>query len=356
VLGTAPYATISITVQSKTLQETYLLTASPQISQPNSTTRVIPDRPVYATASASRTTATSGTTSIPGTQANGSVLFDNSGQSTFSVPQETIFTTTSGIEVKVTQSVEVPPRSGGQDGTVTTPAVAVFAGITGNITTNAINTICCGGQVTVSNPEPFSGGVDPRIAHFVTQADLDGVKNALLGQLNRQALQQLRKELAANEVEAAPPSYDTKVFSDSAPGTKVDEVRVQVSVSARAFAYNLATVRQFAAQLLYKQATILLDGNYQLKGAPTIATPKVVQEGVDGIIYLSVPARGLWMYTFSSQQIGQWQQAVKGATPTLAETYLVSQSGVAGVQIQLPFGADHLPIAVDQIKIVLVNV
>jgi serine/threonine protein kinase len=356
VFGTAPFATISITVQSKTLQDTYLLTATPQINQPNIATRVIPDRPVFGAATASRTTATSGIKSIPGTQASGSVLFDNSGQSTFSVPKGIVFTSTTGVEVKLMQSVEVPPRSGGQDGTVSALAVAVFAGVTGNIATNALNTTCCSAQVTVSNPEPFTGGVDPHVVHIVTQADLDGVRNALIVQLQRQALQQLQKQFVTNEVEIAQPIYVTRVVSDSAPGTQVDGVKVQVSVSATTFVYNLATARQIAAQLLNKQATMLLDNNYLLKGSPTIANPVVVQQGNNGIIYLSVSARGLWMHTLSSQQIGQWQQSIKGATPTLAKTYLISQPGVAGVEIQLPFGSDHLPASVDQIKIVLVNV
>jgi hypothetical protein len=82
----------------------------------------------------------------------------------------------------------------------------------------------------------------------------------------------------------------------------------------------------------------------------------VVQQSQNGIIYLSVSAHGLWIHKFSSQQIGQWQQSIKGATPVLAKTYLVTQPGVSNVEIQLPFGADHLPASVDQIRIVLVNV
>ncbi len=355
VFGTAPFATISVTVQSKTLQDTYLLTASPQISQSNIATRVIPDRSVFGAATASRATKTSGIKSIPGTQASGSVLFDNSGRLTYSVPKGIVFTSTSGVEVKLTQSVEVPPRSGGRDGTVSASAVAVFAGVTGNIAANALNTTCCGAQVTVSNPDPFSGGVDPHVVHIVTQADLDGVTNALIVQLQQQALQQLQKQFATNEVEVAQPIIATSVVSDSVPGTQVDEVKVQVSVSARTFVYNLATVRQVAAQLLNKQAKLLLDNHYLLKGALAIANPVIVQHGANGIIYLSVSARGLWMYTLSSQQIGQWQQSIKGATPTLAKTYLISQPGVASVEVQLPFGSDHLPASVDQIKIVLVN-
>jgi serine/threonine protein kinase len=356
VFGTAPFATISVTVQSKTLQDTYLLTASPQISQSNIATRVIPDRLVFSAATASRATKTSGIKSIPGTQASGSVLFDNSGQSTFAVPKGIIFTSTTGVEVELTQSVKVPPRSGGRDGTVSASAVAVFAGVTGNITANALNTTCCRAQVTVSNPQPFSGGVDPRVVHIVSQADLDGVTNALIGQLQQQALQQLQQQFATNEVEGTQPILATNVVSDSVPGTQVDEVKVQVGVTAKTFVYSLATARQVAAQLLNKQAKMLLDNNYLLKGALAVANPVIVQHGVDGIIYLSVSARGLWMYTLSSQQIGQWQQSIKGATPTLAKTYLITQPGVARVEVQLPFGSDHLPASVDQIKIVLVNV
>lgn len=356
VFGTAPYATISVTVQSKTVQDTYLLTASPQISKPNLTTRIIPDRSVFGTALASRTTASSGTKSIPGTQAGGSVLFDNSNQSAFSVPAGIVFTTSSGVEVKLTQSVLVPPRNEGQDGTLSASAVAVVPGVTGNIAANALNTMCCGNHLTVRNPQSFGGGVDPQVLHVVTQADIDSVRNALIAQLQKQALQQLQKQIATNEVEADQPMYVTRVVSDSVPGTQVDEVRVQVSVSATAFVYNQTTARLVAGQLLIKQATLQLDSNYLLKGIPTIANPVVVQQSQNGIIYLSVAAHGLWIHTFSSQQIGQWQQSVKGATPMLAKTYIVTQPGVAGVEIQLPFGADHLPASVDQIRVVLVNV
>lgn len=356
VFGTAPFATISVTVQSKTLQDTYLLTASPQITQPDSATRVIPDRLVSGTATASRTVATTGIKSIPGTQASGQVLFDNSGQSALSVPKGIVFTSTTGVEIKLIQSVEVPPRNGGHDGTVSALAVAVFAGVTGNIAQNALNTMCCNAQVTVTNPDPFTGGVDPHVVRIVSQADLDSVKNALNVQLQRQALQQLQRQFATNEVEVAQPISATRVVSDNAPGTQVDVVKVQVSVVATTYVYNIAAARQVAAQLLQKQATMQLDNNYVLKGAPVIANPVIVQQGNNGIIYLSISAHELWIHALSSQQISQWQQSIKGATPTLAKTYLVSQPGVASVVIQLPFGADHLPASVDQIKIMLVNV
>jgi serine/threonine protein kinase len=355
LLGTAPYATISVVVQSKTVQDRYLLTASPQISKSNLTTRMVPDRSVSSIAIANRTVASSGIKPIPGKQASGSVLIDNSSRTAYPVPAGIVFTTNAGIEVKLMQSIVVPPRNEGQDGTISALAVAVFPGVTGNIAANALNTICCNNHLTISNPQPFSGGSDPHVVHIVTQADIDSVKNALFAQLQKQALMQLQKQFAANEVEAGQPTYITRVKSDSPPGMQVDGVNVQVSVSAAGFVYNLTTVRLVAAQLLQKQAELQLDSNYLLKDVPTIGNPVVVQQGQMGIIYLSVSARGIWIHTFSSQQIAQWQQSIKGATPMLAKTYLDTQPGVANVQIRLPFGADHLPASVDQIRIVLVN-
>ncbi len=355
LFGTAPYATISVVVQSKTVQDTYLLTASPQISKPNLVTRMIPDRSVNSIAMASRTVASSGIKSVPGVQARGSVLFDNSIRTAYSVPANIIFTTNAGVEVKLTQSIVVPARNEGQDGTISAPAVAVFPGVTGNIAANALNTRCCNNQLRISNPQPFSGGVDPHVVHIVTQADLDGVRNTLLAQLQKQALLLLQKQFAANEVEAGQPTYITRVVSDNSPGVQVDGVKVQISVSATAFVYNQTIARLVAAQLLHNQAASQLDGHYVLKDVLTIGNPEIVQHGQMGIIYLSVSVHGVWIHTFSSQQIVQWQQSIKGATPILAKTYLDTQPGVASVQIRLPFGADHLPTSVDQIRIVLLN-
>src|SRR6266567_882581 len=94
---------------------------------------------------------------------------------------------------------------------------------------------------------------------------------------------------------------------------------------------------------------------YQRLGMPTVITLRVLQQGQNGLIYLSVSVHGHWVYAFSVKQLGQWRQSVKGASSTLALAYLNAQAGVAAVRIQLPFGSDHLPASIDQIKIVLVT-
>src|SRR5205823_3473623 len=197
---------------------------------------------------------------------------------------------------------------------------------------------CCGGRVSVSNQEPFTGGVDASVVHVVTQADLNGVKNALSAKLQQQALQQLQKQLQANEVLAGKPTYNIKVSPDNPVGAQANQVKVQVIVSARVAVYNGETARQVAAELLSKQAMQAADNtNYQLSGMPSVATPLVEQQGQDGKVYLSVSVHELWVYHFPSQQLVLWRQTIRSTTPALALAYLNAQTGVAAVHISLPF-------------------
>jgi serine/threonine protein kinase len=355
ILSASPTATISVTLESKTEQNTFILTASPQTREPNASTRVIPDRMVRGTSMGNRVVPTSGTKSLAGTQASGTVLFDNSSHTAVYVTQGIIFTAGSGVQITVTQSVNVPARHNGQDGTVSASAVAVEPGTAGDIQANALNTNCCNGQVTVSNPEPFTGGVDPQQVHVVAQADLDAVRAALSPQLQQQALQQLQGQLAAGEEKVGQPVYITKVVPDNPVGTQADQVKVQVSVLATALVYNVEMAHQVAEQLLSKQASQVLGNTYRLKGAPSFTDPIGVQQARDDVIYLSVPVRGLWIYNITDQQMSKWLQSIKGSTPTSASTYLTSQPGIVSVRIQLPFGTDHLPISADQIQIAFVN-
>src|SRR5689334_25040067 len=135
------------------------MTPNTQIIKPNLKTQINPDRSVSIIAIANRTVASSNLKPISELQASGTVLFDNSGHSAYSVAAGIVFTTSAGVEIKLTKSIVVPPRNEGQDGTISASAVAVFPGATGNIAANALNTMCCNNQLTVSNPQPFSGGV-----------------------------------------------------------------------------------------------------------------------------------------------------------------------------------------------------
>ncbi|MFL5624776.1 MAG: protein kinase domain-containing protein, partial [Ktedonobacteraceae bacterium] len=342
LLGADPTAIVSVMAQSRVMHDTYLLTASPSVKTSDVSTRVIPDRQLQAKQAASSSAATTGTTTSAGVQARGILHFVNSNASTISVPAGVIFTTDAGVQVQTIQTIDVPGRQGRQNGVITTSAVAVNVGSAGNIPAHTLNTKCCGG-LSVSNPSAFSGGVDARQEHVVTQSDVNSVSSSLRTQLQKQLTQQLLQQLHTGEVIAGQPTYTTTVSSDKPVGARADDVTVSVTVTASTIVYNRNDVNHIASQLLGKQVTQLLSNNYQLQGTPTVATPQIVKQERDGILYLSVPVQETWVYAFSKQQLNQWKSSIKGASSEAALAFLNEQAGVAAVQIHLPFGTDHLP-------------
>ncbi|GAC1313258.1 MAG: hypothetical protein NVSMB27_49280 [Ktedonobacteraceae bacterium] len=350
-LGADPTAVVTVTPQTRLLHDTYLLTASPQTKNADASTRIIPDRLMQGMASGSRNTQATGITTIPGVQARGALLLVNSSKSPISVPSGNRFISLSGVQVQTTQSVVVPARQEGTSGSATVSAVAIDVGTPGNIPANDISTYCCDGLV-VSNPFGFSGGVDARQAHVVTQADVDGVSGALSSSLQKQVLKQVLQKLGPGEVIAELPVYQSVVTPDNPVGAQVNQVSVQVTVSTTVIVYNRNVANQVAIQLLSEQAAQTLGKSYQLQSNAGVDTPRV-ETGKNGVIYLSMPVHEVWIYQFSTQQMSQWRKYIRGATQEAALAYLNEQSGVAAVHIHLPFGTDHCPSSIDQIKIEL---
>src|SRR5579863_6757668 len=314
LVGASPVATVTVTVKSQTVQDTYLLMAAPQITKSDLTTRSIPDRLLTASVSDSRTVFTSGTLTIPGTQARGTLLFDNSSHQTFSLQVGTPFMASDNVQIMLAQDVTIPPRQDGTDGTITAPAVAAAPGAAGNIASGALATTCCNNQVVVSNSQAFSDGTDPRTVRVVAQADLNSASNTLTPGLEKQALQKIQGQIGASEVKVGSPVFTIESSSNRPVGARADTVTVQVSVTATLTVYNAQTAFQMARQLLGEKAAQSPGSNYQLNSQPVVDNPIVTAQEKDGVIYLSVSVHGVWFYQVSQQQIDLWRQSIKGAT------------------------------------------
>ena len=351
-IGADPTATVTVTPQVKNLNDTYILMASPQVSKPDVATREIPARSMPGSATDSRSVQTTGSAYIPGARARGYLLFDNSSDTPITVPAGLTLATSLDVTVETTRSVEVPAQQDGQDGTITASAIAVTTGSAGNIPANTLDSRCCNG-LNVSNPVRFSGGADGHEVHAVKQSDIDGVSGPLSATLKQQLLKLLLKKLAPGEVMAQLPVYSTVVTPNYPVGTQASKVTVKVTVSTSVIVYNRAVAVNLAAQLLVEQAAQTLGNSYVQQGSPTVGVPHVFQQGKNGVIYLSVPVREAWVYTFSTQQLDQWKQSIRGATLNAVLTYLNAQAGVGAVQIHLPFGTDHFPAVINQIKILV---
>ena len=353
LFGTLPVATVFVTPQSKTLQGSYVLTASPKTTAPDLVTRTIPDRVLQSAANASQTVQTTGTKSIAGVQAHGNVEFFNRGN-TQVIVNPIQLTSSAGIHVQLTQPVSVPPHQDGKDGKATGIAVALNEGVSGNIAAHTLDGTCCSNGISAKNNDAFSGGVDAQVLHIVAQSDLNNVQNTLQPKLQQQVAQQLQHQLPPNETTAGEPFYTTTITSSDTVGAQVDQVQVQVQVAGRIPSYSRNVMNQVATQLLAKQAQTLGSG-YQLQGTPSVAAPHVDVHGKDGLVYLNVAVHGTWVYVFSSEQKNQWRQVIKGATSAAALAYLNTQEGVASVQIHLPFQADHFPTATSDITFNIVG-
>ena len=341
--GGAQVVTITLTAQTKHISDTFLLTALPQITQASLATRTLPDRRLTVSVNGSKSIPTSGTRTIPGTQASGTLLFSNGSTFPVTVPAGSIFSARSGVQVRLSQSVIVPRRVNGVNGTASGPGVAVQVGQSGNLAPGALNVTCCGGSLSVSNPAAFSGGSDARAEHFVAQSDVDGVKNALLTELETQATQRLDGQLQPDESRAGQPVFTVLLSASPPVGSVSTQVSVSVSISADALAYNARLVSQLASQLLGAEAAQTVGATYRQRGNLTIAPPAVEQQGQAGQLYLSIAVSGLWSYNITSSMQEQWRQAIKGASTTLAQSYLSTRPGVSAVHIALPFGVSSIP-------------
>ncbi|WP_069805433.1 protein kinase domain-containing protein [Thermogemmatispora onikobensis] len=356
LLGADPSVVITIKAQSRTLQDTYLLTAAPQVQAVDLNTRTIPARRLSASRSLTQTIATSGTRTTQGSNAQGLLLFSNHGPQPVTVPAGSTFTGTSGISVRLLTTVIVPPRQDNRDGTASGPAQAVTAGAQGNIPAGDIAQPCCGRltQLQVTNPTAFSGGSDGQTIHIVAQADLDRARQTLLPQLEHQLAEQLQAALKNGEALAGTPTYQVTLTANPPLGSQANQVRIQLQATASATAYNSTQARQLAGDLLSRQAQHALGSSYQLRPRSLSAsTPTVTAHGSRGIVYLSVTVHGTWNYQISPQTIARWQQDLRGTSSEVAQTYLRSQPGVASVDIRLPFGSQNLPQRADQIQIVV---
>ena len=354
VFGTPPIATVFVTPQTRTVQATYVLTASPRTATPDLTARTIPDRLLQSTAVGSSVVQTTGTKTVAGTQAHGVIELFNSTNTQVIVPPS-VLTTPTGIRIQLTQLVPVPPRQNGKSGTATGVAVAVSEGVGGNIAANTLNGPCCAVGIAAKNAAAFVGGVDAQMLHLVTQGDIDNAQSTLTPKLQQQVVQKLQHQVPSDETTAGEPVYTTTSSASDAVGAQVDQVQVQVRVAGSVTSYSRNMMNTVATQLLDKQATQTLGPNYQIQGNPTIGPPHVDVHGTEGLVYLNVAVHGNWLYMFTAQQKNQWLQTIKGATSAAALAYLNTQEGVGSVQIHLPFQANHFPTTNDGIRITIVG-
>lgn len=354
LLGVTPSATIRITPKFSVLENSFLLTASPQVKSTDLNARTIPDRLLNVSQEIKTVITTTGINKTTGQRASGLIRFINITKNPIPVSKNLILSSSNGIQVQLTQDNIVPPKQDNAPGHIDLPAVAIQTGQAGNIAANAISGTCCHPTLFTSNPAPFVGGVDDATAHFFSQSDLDTTKAELFSKLKQQLSNQLQHQVKNGEVMAGTPDYKIiNANTDSPVNANTDKVQLTLKVVGQVPAYQKSVATAAALSLLNIYAQKKLGNGYQLQGSATVSAPISATLSKNGFAYLTIKTQGTWSYIFSSDQIKKMRAPIKGASADVAKTYLIAQPGVDSVDIHLPFGADHIPTTLDDIIIIL---
>jgi hypothetical protein len=315
-----PSVTITLLTKSRTVTATGTLQVQ---------TRTIP--PI--TLSESQTVPTTGKGHQDARSANGYITFYNGEFQSVTIPAGKAFTGSSGVPVITDQIATIPaaninPPTFGQ---VTVPAHAIHPGQSGNIAAFDINSPCCFASVIAKNPEHFTRGQDERNFQTVAKADIETTAGTLKTTLAQSVSGALQGQLKPQEQLKLLPCA-TSVSSDHQPGQEAREVKVSVSETCSAVAFNTKTLLTQATDILAHHALQQLGTGYSLFGSVQVSIIRATVTGTAPTLIYS--CQGTWVYAISQQAQQHIKHLIAGKSKQVALKLLLSLPGVERALIE----------------------
>jgi hypothetical protein len=201
-----------------------------------SLTGLIPARRLSVTVSAEQSSPITSVISVPKTKAEGIAQFSNLGQTEVDIPAGTVIATGSSIRFVTTHATRL---LAGLDEVVDMPIQAVELGDDGNVEADTITIVegPLGLLVSVSNPEPITGGTDSRLTG-ASDEDRAELSEAVLENLQRDAEAKLREQISSDDLLLLDTFEVSQIVEENfepligQPG-KTLTLRMQVEYSAR---------------------------------------------------------------------------------------------------------------------------
>jgi hypothetical protein len=194
-----PSADIRISPATSTFEMETTILIDPSIKDPE-TDGIIPARRVSVTLMDGLRQTTSGHISVPLETAAGEVVFTNLTSDPITIPRGTGLRTSlmPDLRFELLSSIELPDDEGAQ---VAGSVECTMPGTVGNLPINAIDSIegTLGLLISVTNPEPFSGGQNESRA-AVAASDVEALEQVLTQQLYQQAASNFREGLESDEI------------------------------------------------------------------------------------------------------------------------------------------------------------
>jgi len=294
------------------------------------------------TLSQSQTVATTGRGHQDARSATGSVTFYNGQFNQVTIPAGTIVTGNDGIPIATDQNTTLPgvgtsanPPTLGQ---ATVAAQATSTGSRGNIAAYDINQACCAPSVFAKNTAPFHGGQDERTFQTVAKSDITNTAAPLQATLNQSVRGALQGQLKTNE-DLVTPSCTTTTTADHQPGEEATTVKVSVSETCSAVAYDQDALQAKVTDLLNRQAEKKLGAGYSLLEYPTITVTQASNQNSKAV--LSFSSQSTWVYALSSTEQQHIKNSIVGKTRDQAMQLLAALPGIESIAMHSSgFGDD----------------
>lgn len=338
-------ATVTLTLQSHTIQNSYLVTAvTGTVSQGEVQASMLTQ-----TVSQSKSGQASGFFS--GTQASGFITFRNTSTGCgcpVVIPAGTAFTGASGVTVVTSVAASVASMC-----SVTVPAHALIVGPGGDIPAGDIHA-AFSPHISATNATAFSGGQFGQSNVIIQQSDINGLASTLQKQVLQSALAGIQAQVTGNQRLLGSPACKTKTTANHAAGDFASSVTVTVSVTCAAEAYDYAEAIKIVQHEVQIQASSYFSSQFALVGAvQATLTRSLLTDARAGTILLVFNGVGKWVYNFSHGLQQSLVHVIAGKTVADARSILAGQAGVAAVSIKVS-GRDQSTLPTDNSKITIV--
>jgi hypothetical protein len=299
------------------------------------------------------TAAATGILHQPARRARGTITWYNGQFASLTIAAGTIVPGTNGVRVITDQAATIPPGNPPIYGHVTVPAYAIVPGTTGNIPSFAIDLACCLPSVFAKNTQAFTGGTDARDIAVVTRTDIANAAAMLQTMLTRSLQAAVQAQLLPGEALILTPATVTATSNHQA-GDAATQVHVTVAITCAGIVYTDADVNADATQVLTSQASNMLGADYAQLGDIHVTIVHATTIHIhQGRVNLVVQLSGTWVYQVTPGIGQQLVTRIAGKTQQQAAALLLSQPGIAGVQISASGGNRTLPRDPNAIRILV---
>jgi hypothetical protein len=339
-------ATVTLTLQSRIIQSTYLLTATTTTAAQGQVQAMALTQTVVQ----SKTAHASGY--FPGLQASGFITLQNTSTSCgcpIFIPADTPFTSSTGVRVVTDTDISVAAQC-----MVTVAAHATIYGSGGNLPAGSIHATF-GAHILGTNHLAFTGGQSGQSHALVQQADINGLTSALQVRNEQNAYNSLKSRLQSGQRLAGMPLCRSKTAADHPAGTIAMNVTVTMTTTCAAEAYDFSGVLQIVGQKVQAQAASYFNSDFVEVGTlQASVTNAAITDANSGTLLLAVQATGKWAYRFGQGLKQSLAKVIAGKDVSQVRALLSSEAGIAAVNITISGpGQNTLPSDDARITIVL---